>query len=118
MNNMYNNAYNIIHKNEDKIPSDIEILNFEIFDRNKDNHIIKYNGEYKNDIVLLSGYDMFGCVLCVANFDQFDIVTWFIGEIQRYVIFIAIEGKFMNDVIFCVIQFDFISAIVYHFKHN
>ena len=63
MNNMYNNAYNIIHKNEDKIPSDIEILNFEIFDRNKDNHIIKYNGEYKNDIVLLSGYDMFGCVL-------------------------------------------------------
>lgn len=63
MNNMYNNAYNIIHKNEDKIPSDIEILNFEIFDRNKDNHIIKYNGEYKNDIVLLSGYDMFGCIL-------------------------------------------------------
>ena len=63
MNNMYNNAYNIIHKNEDKIPPDIEILNFEIFDRNKDNHIIKYNGEYKNDIVLLSGYDMFGCVL-------------------------------------------------------
>lgn len=63
MNNMYNNAYNIIHSNEDKIPTDIEILNFEIFDRNIDNHIIKYNGEYKNDIVLLSGYDIFGCIL-------------------------------------------------------
>lgn len=60
MNNMYNNAYNILESNKKKIPNDIEILNFEVFDRNKDNHIIKYNGEYKNDMVLLSGYDMLG----------------------------------------------------------
>lgn len=60
MNNMYNNAYNILESNKKRIPNDIEILNFEVFDRNKDNHIIKYNGEYKNDMVLLSGYDMLG----------------------------------------------------------
>lgn len=63
MNNMYNNAYNILESNKNKIPDDIEILNFEVFDRNKDNHIIKYNGEYKNDIVLLSGYDMLGNIV-------------------------------------------------------
>lgn len=60
MNNMYYNAYTILEKNKKKIPNDVEILNFEVFDKNKDNHIIKYNGEYKNDMVLLSGYDMLG----------------------------------------------------------
>lgn len=58
LNKNYLNAFEVISPYISKIMYDnnIKILNFEIFDDNKNNHIIHYNNRYKNNIVLLSGY--------------------------------------------------------------
>lgn len=58
LNKNYLNAFKIISPYISKIMYDnnIKILNFEIFDDNKNSHIIHYNNRYKNNIVLLSGY--------------------------------------------------------------
>ena len=62
MNPLYYRIYNYLNQYLD-ILYQYSILNFEIFDINKNNHIIKYHGQYKNDIVLLSGLSLDGCIL-------------------------------------------------------
>ena len=98
MNNMYYNAYNILEKNKSKIPNDIEILNFEIFDKNKDNHIIKYNGEYKNDMVLLSGYDMLG------NIIPYNMLKDIADDLEISCINLLYDDYFSNEYISSLIE--------------
>ena len=57
MNPLYYKVYNYLNQYMDVIKQ-YKILNFEIFDKNLDNHIIKYKGQYKNDIVILSGLSL------------------------------------------------------------
>ena len=62
MNPIYEKVYKYLNKYLN-IFKNYTILNYEIFDTKYDNHIIKYNGQYKNDIVLLSGLSLTGDVL-------------------------------------------------------
>ena len=62
LNPLYYKIYNYLNEYLN-ILKNYSILNFEIFDETQNNHIIKYHGQYKNDIVLLSGVAIDGHIL-------------------------------------------------------
>jgi len=85
---MYLNQYKNILKQ-------YKILNFEIFssDEHYNNHIIPYNNQYKNDIVLLSGLSLDDKILSET---ELNVISTILNISYNPIIW---SGKFSDDII-------------------
>ena len=68
LNDVYYNAYNHLTAYTELLKQ-YKILNFEIFDEG-DKHIIEYGNKFKNNIVLLSGFDLDGNEISVESLQK------------------------------------------------
>lgn len=136
-NKMYFNTYNYFRKFENylKLHPEYTILNFEIFESEYNKHIIKYKNKFKNNIVLLSGYNNEGIKLSdnilkqIANDLNVSFInTYFKMYLDEYIIGKLLSDKdiennewnLFNEYYFKKYNIDIsnIEGIVLHFKES